>query len=63
MPNQPNKRHQQETGRLWRPPESTGRFPAQPPYRDHRGTNTRLSWSELDRLPAGRSTRRGLTAL
>ncbi|WP_091107521.1 DNA repair protein [Micromonospora citrea] len=58
MPNQPNDRYQQDTERLWRAPEDAGRFPAQPPYRGNRGEA--LSWGELNRLPAGASTRRNL---
>ncbi|MEV5768397.1 DNA repair protein [Micromonospora sp. NPDC052213] len=62
MPNQPNDRYQQETERLWREPGTAGRFPAQPPYRGNRGaTRTEaLSWGELNKLPAGTSTRRNL---
>ncbi|MER7332643.1 MULTISPECIES: DNA repair protein [unclassified Micromonospora] len=62
MPNQPNDRYQQETERLWRAPGAAGRFPAQPPYRGNRGvTRTEtLSWGELNKLPAGTSTRRNL---
>ncbi|GGL87814.1 MULTISPECIES: hypothetical protein [Micromonospora] len=63
MPNQPNERYQQDTGHLWREPESTGRLPAQPPYhrvRTSRGPNAALSWHELNKLPAGRSAPGGL---
>ncbi|MCM0676718.1 DNA repair protein [Micromonospora phytophila] len=62
MPNQPNDRYEQDTERLWRSPEAAGRFPAQPPYRGSRttaGANA-LGWGELNKLPAGASTRRGL---
>ncbi|MCI4064618.1 DNA repair protein [Micromonospora sp. R77] len=61
MPNQPNDRYQQDTERSWRAAEAAGRFPGQPPYRESRRT-TALSWAELNALPAGASTRRGLTA-
>ncbi|MGW4502620.1 DNA repair protein [Micromonospora sp. NPDC004336] len=62
MPNQPNDRYQQDTERLWRAPAEAGRFPAQPPYRGNRGAARAeaLSWGELNRLPAGASTRRNL---
>lgn len=62
MPNQPNDRYQQDTERLWRAPGAAGRFPGQPPYRGNRaadGTDA-LPWSELNKLPAGASARRGL---
>ena len=65
MPNQPNDRYQQDTERAWRVAEAAGRFPAQPPYREARAgraTNAPLSWSDLNSLPAGTSSRRGLTA-
>ncbi|WP_328339383.1 DNA repair protein [Micromonospora sp. NBC_00421] len=64
MPMQPNDRHQQDA-RIWRTAEAAGRFPAQPRYREARcgrGVDTRLSWNELNVLPAGSSSRRGLTA-
>jgi hypothetical protein len=61
MPNQPNDRYQQDTARSWRAAEDAGRFPAQPPYRESR-TTTALSWAALNALPAGTSSRRGLTA-
>jgi hypothetical protein len=59
MPNQPNDRYQQDTERTWRATEAAGGFPAQPPYR---GARAALSWGELNELPAGVSTRRGLSA-
>lgn len=62
MPNQPNDRYQQDTERLWRVPGTPGRFPGQPPYRGSRsasGTDA-PTWSELNKLPAGTSARRGL---
>jgi hypothetical protein len=65
MPNQPNDRYQQDTARIWRAAEAAGRFPAQPPYREARtgrGVNVALSWGDLNSLPAGVSSRRGLTA-
>jgi hypothetical protein len=62
MPNQPNDRYQQDTERLWRTPGVAERFPAQPPYRGNRGATRAdaLSWGELNKLPAGTSTRRNL---
>ncbi|MGC4805202.1 DNA repair protein [Micromonospora sp. DT233] len=62
MPNLPEHRHQQDTAGRWR---AVAHFLAQPAYRearDARRAEPALSWSELDRLPAGASTRRGLTA-
>ncbi|MFC4145658.1 DNA repair protein [Micromonospora mangrovi] len=61
MPQKPNDRYQQDTEQSWRAAGAAGRFPAQPPYRESRTTAT-LSWAELNALPAGASTRRGLTA-
>ncbi|MCX4474068.1 DNA repair protein [Micromonospora sp. NBC_01655] len=64
MPNLPDDRYQQDTERHWRG-AGGGRFPTQPAYRevrDARHTEPALSWAELNRLPAGVSTRRGLTA-
>ena len=64
MPMQPNDRHQQDS-RFRGTAEAAGRFPAQPRYREARcgrGVGPRLSWHELDTLPAGSSIRRGLTA-
>lgn len=61
MPNQPNDRYQQDTERSWRAVEAAGRFPAQPAYREARADSP-LSWAELNALPAGASTRRGLNA-
>ena len=61
MPNEPNDRYQQDTERSWRAAEAAGRFPAQPRYREAR-TNAPFSWADLNALPAGASTRRGLTA-
>lgn len=63
MPNQPNDRYQQGTERLWQAPEAVSLFPAQPPYRGTRpgrGPDAAWSWRELNKLPAGVSTRRGL---
>ncbi|PZF91858.1 DNA repair protein [Micromonospora deserti] len=61
MPNQPNDRYQQDTERLWRATRAAGRFPAQPPYRGNRAVDAdTLSWGELNRLPAGASTRHNL---
>ncbi|MFJ6195533.1 DNA repair protein [Micromonospora sp. NPDC092111] len=65
MPKQPNDRYQQDTAQVWRAAEAAGRFPAQSPYRGARcgrGTNAPLSWGDLNSLPAGVSSRRGLTA-
>lgn len=65
MPMQPNDRYQQDLARLWNPAGGAGRSPAQPRYREARcgrGVDARLSWGELDTLPAGTSSRRGLTA-
>ncbi|SCF17903.1 hypothetical protein GA0070216_10639 [Micromonospora matsumotoense] len=65
MPMQPNDRYQPDNTRFWGTAEAAGRFPAQPRYREARcgrGVDARLSWSELDTLPAGSSIRRGLTA-
>jgi hypothetical protein len=65
MPKQPNDRYQQDTERLWRAAETAGRFPAQPPYRGARaagGTGGTLGWAELNKLPAGVSTRHGLNS-
>ncbi|MEU7978543.1 MULTISPECIES: DNA repair protein [Micromonospora] len=62
---QPNDRYQQHGVCFWGTAEATGLFPAQPRYREircGRGVEGRLSWSELDTLPAGSSARRGLTA-
>ncbi|TDC57671.1 DNA repair protein [Micromonospora sp. KC207] len=67
MPNMPDDRsddrYEQYAERRWRGPQ--GWFPAQPAYRESRnarGAEPALSWAELNRLPAGVSTRRGLTA-
>ncbi|MFI0791350.1 DNA repair protein [Micromonospora rubida] len=64
MPNLPYNRYPQDPERRWREARS-GRFPAQPAYcevRNARRAEPALSWAELNRLPAGVSTRRGLTA-
>jgi hypothetical protein len=63
MPNLPEDRHEQDAERRRR--GTRGWFPAQPAYREARnarGAQPALSWAELNRLPAGCSTRRGLTA-
>ncbi|SCG56671.1 hypothetical protein GA0070623_2445 [Micromonospora rifamycinica] len=65
MPRQTNDRYQQDSPPIWGTAETTGRFPAQPRYREARcrhGADPLLSWAELDSLPAGCSSRRGLTA-
>ncbi|MEH0981014.1 DNA repair protein [Micromonospora sp. CPCC 205556] len=65
MPNQPNDRYQQDTERAWQAAAAAERFPAQPPYREARtgrDTNAALSWSDLNSLPAGSTSRRGLKA-
>ncbi|SCL50193.1 hypothetical protein GA0070608_0653 [Micromonospora peucetia] len=60
MPNLPNDRYHQDPTRLWRATEPAGRFPAQAAYRGHRtGTGAR-SWSEVNKQPAGASSRGGL---
>ncbi|MFC0005721.1 DNA repair protein [Micromonospora siamensis] len=62
MPNQPNDRYQQDTDRAWEAARNAAaRFPAQPAYREARSGDS-PSWAELNALPAGTSTRRGLTA-
>ncbi|WP_091604339.1 DNA repair protein [Micromonospora mirobrigensis] len=61
MPNQSNDRYQQDTDRAWEVAMAAGRFPAQPAYREARSGDS-PSWAELNALPAGTSTRRGLTA-
>ncbi|GAB3848818.1 hypothetical protein GCM10029963_32270 [Micromonospora andamanensis] len=53
MPKQPQDRYQQDTGCAWRGLGTTGRFPAQAPYRGHRTLPGALSWCELNSLPAG----------
>ncbi len=58
MPNHPNDRYQQDLERNWSAVED-GRSPAQPRYCESRAA-TPLSWAELNALPAGASTRRGL---
>ncbi|MGN9808321.1 hypothetical protein ACTMSW_03050 [Micromonospora sp. BQ11] len=60
MPNQPNDRYQQDPEQLWpQTSGSPGRFPAQSsPYRGNRASA--LSWGDLNRLPAGVSSRRHL---
>ncbi|PWR08688.1 DNA repair protein [Micromonospora acroterricola] len=62
MPIQPNDRYQQDPERLWRAAEAAGRFPAQARYHGARATSATeaLPWAELNKLPAGRSSRRGL---
>ncbi|MFI9642077.1 DNA repair protein [Micromonospora sp. NPDC051925] len=65
MPKQPNDRYQQDDVRIWGTAETAGRFPTQPRYREARcgrGLDAPLSWAELNTLPAGSSSRRGLTA-
>ncbi|MFG1672880.1 DNA repair protein [Micromonospora sp. NPDC049282] len=59
MPQKPNDRFQQDAERSWRAADSTGRFPAQPEYREAR--HRRGSWAELNAQPAGTSAWRGLT--
>ncbi|MCW3815440.1 DNA repair protein [Micromonospora sp. DR5-3] len=59
MPNQPNDRYQQDTERSWPADGPAGQFPAQPAYREAR-SGGRLSWAQLNALPAGASTRHGL---
>ncbi|WP_341719407.1 DNA repair protein [Micromonospora sp. FIMYZ51] len=56
MPIQPNDRCQQDTERIWRGRTRAGRFPAQPPHRDHRIGG--LSWHELNELPAAATQHR-----
>ncbi|RKN49460.1 hypothetical protein [Micromonospora endolithica] len=59
MPNQPNDRYQQDPAQLWSHASgSPERFPAQPPYRGHR--TSALCWGDLNKLPAGVSSRRHL---
>nr|WP_229399878.1 DNA repair protein [Micromonospora okii] len=56
-------RYEQDVEGRWRAAQV--RVPAQPPYRQGRHTRRAepaLSWAELNRLPAGASTRRGLNA-
>lgn len=60
MPNEPNDRYQQDAEQRWQAVEAAGRFPAQADYRGARRGS--LSWAALNALPAGASTRRGLTA-
>ncbi|MFV2111655.1 DNA repair protein [Micromonospora sp. LOL_025] len=60
MPNQPNDRYHQDPERLWRATEAAGRFPAQSAYRGHRAGTGALSWSEVNKQPAGASSRGGL---
>jgi hypothetical protein len=55
MPNQPNDRYQHDPDALWPMDGIAVRFPAQPPYRGNRAST--LTWGELNRLPAGTSTR------
>ncbi|MER7456299.1 hypothetical protein [Micromonospora sp. NPDC126480] len=56
MPNQPKDRYQHDPDLLWTTSGVVaGRFPAQPPYRGNRAST--LTWGELNRLPAGASTR------
>lgn len=55
MPNLPNDRYQHDPKLLWPTAGVAGRFPAQPSYRGNRGGT--LTWGELNRLPAGSSTR------
>lgn len=59
MPNQPNDRYQQDTERSWQAVEGAGRSPAQHRHREARA-DTPLPWAELNALPAGATTRRGL---
>ncbi|WP_320065067.1 DNA repair protein [Micromonospora sp. RTGN7] len=62
MSNLSEDRYQQDTARHWR---GAGHFPAQPAYheaRNARGAEPALTWTELNQLPDGASTRRGLTA-
>ncbi|TDC76456.1 DNA repair protein [Micromonospora sp. KC606] len=64
MPKQPNDRYQQDSERAWRAAEAVGRFPGQPRYREARTrhrTKTTLTWGDLNSLPAGTSSRRGLS--
>jgi hypothetical protein len=61
--NMRDDRYEQQAEGRWR--GARVRFPAQPPYREvrhARRAEPALSWAELDRLPAGASTRRGLNA-
>ncbi|NJP33766.1 hypothetical protein [Micromonospora thermarum] len=55
MPNQPNDRYQHDPELLWPDSGVAERFPAQPPYRGNRTAT--LTWGQLNRLPAGTSTR------
>ncbi|MFG1778586.1 DNA repair protein [Micromonospora sp. NPDC049048] len=55
MPIQPNDRYHQDPERLWRCTEAPGRFPAQSAYRGNRA----VRWSEVDKQPAGASSRGG----
>ncbi|MDG4792671.1 hypothetical protein [Micromonospora sp. WMMD1082] len=57
---QPNDRYQQGSERTWGAHLTAGQFPAQPPHRGRRARVGALSWSELDRLPAGASARNHL---
>ncbi|MEU6078290.1 DNA repair protein [Micromonospora sp. NPDC047074] len=60
MPNQPNARHHQDPARLWQTTAATGRYPAQSAYRGHRAGPGALPWSEVNKMPAGASSRGGL---
>ncbi|MTK02041.1 DNA repair protein [Micromonospora sp. CP22] len=53
MPKQPQDRFHQDAERPWHHHGSTGRFPTQARYRDRRSRPGRLSWRELNSLPAG----------
>jgi hypothetical protein len=59
MPNQPNDRYQQDAERSWEAVSGAAQLPAQPRYREARA-DTPLSWAQLDALPAGAATLRGL---
>lgn len=59
MPKHPIDRQQRDTARLWPALQGTGNTPAQAPYvgcRSRRADTTR-SWADLNRVPAGVSTR------
>ncbi|MEO3769968.1 DNA repair protein [Micromonospora sp. B9E7] len=61
MPTQPNDHYQQDTERLWRAAETVGGIPPQPRYRHPRAVGgDDLSWSGLNKLSAGSSSRHRL---
>ncbi|MER7165460.1 hypothetical protein ABT336_05180 [Micromonospora sp. NPDC000207] len=60
MRDESSKQHRPDGTAAFEAPGSTQGFPVQPPYHGLRSDTAALDWEELNALPTGWSTRRGL---